>query len=207
MHHAQSPYEATLGDAITRLHPRLRSYFSAVPEGGVGVGEGVFTTVGTPRRWLYPFIRLFAGPDVMFPIWEKNVPFTVHNSAVAPNHGAAVAAQRTFHLSSGDRVMHDLIVATPTGLVDLLGRRRRFCVRLDAEVVAGELWMSSRRVELRIGNRHIRFPAPIAPRVTLSERFSDADDRQHVAVSISVPLIGKVYEYEGSFRYEIRLGN
>ncbi|WP_246878772.1 hypothetical protein [Microbacterium sp. BLY] len=43
----QSPYARALGERIADLHPRLRTYFQAVPEGMVGVGIGTFQRVGT----------------------------------------------------------------------------------------------------------------------------------------------------------------
>ncbi|HEU4849106.1 MAG TPA: DUF4166 domain-containing protein [Terrimesophilobacter sp.] len=200
---AQSPYEAALGDRFGLLHPRLRSYFSAIPSGSVGVGEGVFDTVGTPRGWLRPFIRLLADPDVLFPVWERDVSFTVANTPVQDAGRPAVAGERTFRLTAGGRTMRDLIVATPDGLVDILGARRRFRALFAARVVDGGLRLESTRVAVRIRSRQVVIPGPIAPRVRLTERFSESDDRQHVEVTVTLPLIGRVYEYAGSFRYEL----
>ncbi|MEO7147301.1 MAG: DUF4166 domain-containing protein [Terrimesophilobacter sp.] len=206
MSRAQSPYEAVLGGAFSRLHPRLRVYFSAIPAGSLGVGVGVFATVGTPRRWLHPFIRVFSGRDVMFPVWQRDVPFTVTNTPVVHAGRPAVAAVRTFRLTSGEQVMRDLIVATPNGLVAILGKSRRFRALFAAHVVDDGLKLESRRVEVRIGRRHLVIPSFAAPRVLLSERFSEADDRQHVEVTVELPTLGRVYEYAGSFRYTIEPG-
>ncbi len=203
---AQSPYEAALGDRFGLLHPRLRGYFSLIPPGSAGVGEGVFDTVGTRQAWLRPFIRLFADADVLFPVWERDVPFTVVNTSTQDAGRPAVTGERTFRLAGGDRVMRDLIAATPDGLVDILGARRRFRALFAAEVVEGGLHLESTRVSVRVGSRQLILPRLIAPRVRLTERFSDADDRQHVVVTVDVPLIGRVYEYAGSFRYEVRAG-
>lgn len=203
---AQSPYEAALGDRFGLLHPRLRGYFSLIPPGRVGVGEGVFDTVGTRRAWLRPFIRPFADADVLFPVWERDVPFTVVNTSTQDAGRPGVIGERTFRLAGGDRVMRDLIVATPDGLVDILGARRRFRALFAAEVLEGGLRLESTRVSVRVGSRQLILPRLIAPRVRLTERFSDADDRQHVVVTVDVPLIGRVYEYAGSFRYEVRAG-
>ncbi|MBE7163154.1 MAG: DUF4166 domain-containing protein, partial [Williamsia herbipolensis] len=74
--------------ATARLHPRLRAYFAAIPPGHVGRGDGVFAVVGTPRRWLWPFLALFARDDVMFPVWERDVPFTVENRPVRVGRGS-----------------------------------------------------------------------------------------------------------------------
>ncbi len=206
---AQSPYEAALGDAAFGaggLHPRLRAYFSAIPEGMRGVGEGVFATVGTPRAWLRPLIRLFADPDVLFPVWARDVPFSVVNLPAAEDGRPAVTGERTFHLPDGDRVMRDLILAAPEGLVDILGSRRSLRALFAAEILDGALRLASSRVSLRIGRRWLRIPGPLAPHVELVERFSEEDDRQHVEVALSLPLVGRVYEYAGSFRYELRAG-
>lgn len=42
--------------------------------------------------------------------------------------------------------------------------------------------------------------------VRLTERFDDDDERQHVRVTVAVPLVGMVYEYAGSFRYSVESG-
>ncbi|MBX3093532.1 MAG: DUF4166 domain-containing protein [Cryobacterium sp.] len=203
---AQSPYERALGDAAFGhggLHPRLRAYFSAIPDGMRGVGHGTFDTVGTPRRWLRPVLRAFIDDDVVFPIWERDVPFTVVNVSSVEAGQPAVVGERTFHFESGDRVMRDLISVTALGLVDTLGSRRRLRAAFHARVVEGALLLQSTRVEVRLWGRYVRVPRMLAPRVELEERFCDSDDRQHVSVLLSVPLIGRVYEYSGSFRYKL----
>lgn len=203
---AQSPYKAVLGDSLDGLHPRLRAYFGAIPAGHAGYGHGVFDTVGTPRRWLRPFIRLFADPDVLFPVWERSVPFSIVNSPTREDGRAAVMAVRTFHFASGDLGMVDLIAATPDGLIDLLGAGRRFEALFSARVSAGALTMQSTRVGIRVGLLRIRVPGMLAPHVSLTERFDDAFGRQHVEVVMTMPLVGRVYEYAGFFRYEVRAG-
>ncbi|TDN43912.1 uncharacterized protein DUF4166 [Curtobacterium flaccumfaciens] len=158
----RSPYElSTPPDVLARLHPRLRTYFGPIPPGHVGRGEGVFTVVGTPRRWLWPVLAWFARDDVMFPVWERDVPFTVENRPAHVRRGAAgleagptpagtgasrsggtaervgrvaVRAHRTFRFRSGTRTMVDAITAEPHGLVDHLGRRGRVSARLRTEV-------------------------------------------------------------------------
>lgn len=200
---ALSPWQMILGESFTELHPRLRTYFQAVPQGSVGVGDGVFDTVGTPRGWLRVLIRIVADGDVLFPVWARDVPFTVTNTPAGSTNRPAVVAERTFRFNSGESVMSDRIIATPDGLVDILGARRRFRALFDAQVIDGGLHLTSTRVALRIGRRHLIIPRIIAPRVTLTERFWDNDERQHVALSMHAPLVGKVYEYAGSFHYEI----
>ncbi|MDR6574197.1 hypothetical protein J2X60_002855 [Curtobacterium sp. 320] len=212
----RSPYElSTPPDVLTRLHPRLSTYFGAVPPGHVGRGEGVFDVVGTPRRWLWPVLAWFARDAVMFPVWERDVPFTVENRPARVGRGpavqegrVAVRAHRTFRFRSGTRTMVDAITAGPDGLVDHLGRRGRVSALLRAEVDAhgpdaGALRLVSTRVSFRALGREVRLPGRIAPRVTLVERFDDDADQQRVSLVLSAPLVGTLYRYEGAFRYEI----
>jgi hypothetical protein len=208
-----SPYELTAPpDAVARLHPRLRTYFSAIPDGHVGVGEGVFDIVGTPRRWLWPLLALFALDGVMFPTWERDVPFRVENRPVRVRRGRsgagleariAVRAHRTFRLRSGERTMVDAITAEPEGLVDHLGRHGRVSASLDVDVVDGALRLVSTSVTLRALGRAWRLPAVLSPRVSLTERFDDEADRQRVSLVLDAPLVGTLYRYEGAFEYSI----
>ncbi|MBT1669752.1 DUF4166 domain-containing protein [Curtobacterium flaccumfaciens pv. flaccumfaciens] len=191
-------------------------YFAAVPPGHVGRGEGVFTVVGTPRRWVWPVLAWFARDAVMFPVWERDVPFTVENRPARVRRGPgtglearpAVRAHRTFRFRSGARTMVDAITAEPDGLVDHLGRRGRVSARLRAQVDdtgpdAGALRLVSTRVTFRALGRDLRLPAALSPRVTLTERFDDEADLQRVSLVLTAPVVGTLYRYEGAFRYEI----
>ncbi|MGU3410173.1 DUF4166 domain-containing protein [Microbacterium sp. M1A1_1b] len=213
---SRSPYERSAPpQVLARLHPRLRTYFGPIPAGHVGRGQGVFTVVGTPRRWLWPVLALFARDAVMFPVWQRDVPFTVENRPVTVRRGRtgqeahlAVRAHRTFHFRSGDRTMVDAITAEPAGLVDHLGRHGRVSARLAVTVDAdgpdaGALHLVSTRVSFRALGRAWSLPGVIAPRVTLTERFDDEADLQRVSLVLSAPVVGTLYRYEGAFRYAI----
>jgi len=212
----RSPYELSVSpDVLARLHPRLRTYFGPIPPGQVGRGEGVFDVVGTPRRWLWPVLAWFARDAVMFPVWERDVPFTVENrparvrrGSASPEARVAVRAHRTFRFRSGVRTMVDAITAEPEGLVDHLGRRGRVSALLRTEVDAlgpdaGALRLVSTRVTFRALGREVRLPAFASPHVTLTERFDDDADLQRVSLVLSAPVVGTLYRYEGAFRYEI----
>jgi hypothetical protein len=214
---SRSPYElSTPPDVLARLHPRLRTYFGPVPPGHVGRGEGVFDVVGTPRRWVWPILAWFARDAVVFPVWERDVPFTVENRPARVRRGPgtglearpAVRAHRTFRFRSGARTMVDAITAEPDGLVDHLGRRGCVSARLRAQVDvdgpdAGALRLVSTRVTFRALGRDLHLPAALSPRVTLTERFDDEADLQRVSLVLTAPVLGTLYRYEGAFRYEI----
>ena len=198
----RSPYEAARDGDLTGLHPKLRAYFAAIPAGQHGLGRGTFATVGTPRRWLWPVLAVLARDGVLFPVWEHDVPFLVVNR---PGPGR-VDAVRRFEFPAGARDMIDAIGADADGLTDRLGRSGRLETRLDSRIVDGALHLDSTRVYLHLVGRRVPVPRWCAPRVHLTEAFDDGDQRQQVRVTVSLPLIGIVYEYAGSFRYSIEDG-
>jgi hypothetical protein len=201
---AVSPWQAVLGDDLDALPPSLRGYFGAIPAGSTGVGSGVLDVLGTPRRWLWPLLAIVGRGGALFPVWARDVPFEVVNRPVSADGHPAVAATRTFHLPDGDRAMVDLTaaIAGPGGveLADLLGRDRTLRVGLRAAVVDDGLLLVSTTVALRVGPVRIRLPRPLTPRLRLRERVG-ADGRQHVALTVDLPPIGRLYEYSGSFDY------
>lgn len=199
-----SPYEKVLGSSFDRLHPRLQQYFSAVPDGAAGIGSGSFTLVGSPRYWLWPVLWMLGNQGVIFPVWRRRVPFTVLNGATVDAKGnTAVLGIRTFRFRLAERVMTDAITAERRGLVDYLGSQRRWRALLAASVVDGGLNLISTDIAVRFGRLELSIPKCVAPVVTLSERFDDATQRQQVSVTIDSPHLGRLYEYAGSFVYQI----
>ena len=208
----RSPYELTSGSALDDLHPVLRRYFGVIKPGFRGYGNGVFETVGTPRRAVRLVLRMLSRQGILLPAWEHNVPFTVVNAPLIDRDGrTAIVAVRTFHLLRGEQTMIDAITAEnpgADGLVDHLGFDRRLRVRFATRVVRGELHLTSTALELRVGRLHLVVPRSIAPRVSLVERFDDAANQgagaQRVSVTVDAPLLGRLYEYTGIFDYEVR---
>ncbi|MGW8481650.1 DUF4166 domain-containing protein [Microbacterium sp. NPDC055903] len=199
-HPSRSPYTRALGARAAELHPELRQYFSGIDEGMVGVGEGVFDQVGTPRRWLHPLLYPLQRRGILVAGWYRDVPFRIENRTVA---GRAVA-DRVFRLPFGDWIMRDAVAVKTHGrLVDELGEPPLFAASFDVHVQAGALRLRSRAVGLRLGRLRFRAPGWISPVVTLTERFDDASGRQRVSLKIRMPLLGLVYEYAGSFDYRI----
>jgi hypothetical protein len=193
-----SPWERALGARHGDLHPQLRDYFTAIPIGHVGRGSGVFSAVGTPRRWLWPVLALLARDGVAFPVWELDVPFTVENRLTALG---TVRSRRTFRFPSGDQVMEDEIGVTQRGLVDRLGYRASVVTRLTATVEDSALHLTSTAVTLRLGP--LRLPlGPLSPVVHLTETAHE-DGGQRITLRIHAPVIGRIYEYSGTFRYAI----
>jgi len=188
-----SPWRTALGDDFPQLHPRLLAYFSAIPAGRVGRGSGTFERVGTPRRWLWPVLRVLERRRILFPVWDHDVPFTIENRP----DGNALRAVRTFHFAAGDKGMVDVVTTERDRLVDRLGDGGALRTELTASVLDGALLLVSRSA------RWGWLPIPFAPRLRLVERFDDAVGRQHVALTLEAALVGRIYEYSGHFDYRI----
>lgn len=183
----------------------LRTYFSAIPRGMEGYGEGVFTVVGTPRRWLWPVLWMLEHQGVLFPGWHTDVPFTVLNEPADDQDGnTAVNAHRTFKFSHGNRTMVDAISFDGHALHDNLGTKRRYVATFTSRIRAGALTLQSSTFAIRVGRRRVTVPRLIATRVSLTERYDDTDGHQHVAVTVTAPVVGKLYVYAGSFEYRLR---
>ena len=126
------------------------------------------------------------------------MPFDVRNRPIRNG----VAAERRIHLPGRTLTMRDATIATAPGIVvDRIGAPPRIEVALRPSVVDGGLRLDSVRVRLRLGRSSCR-SVRSRRRVVLSERF--ADGRQHVALHVDAPVIGRIYEYAGSFTYEVR---
>lgn len=192
-----SPWERALGERVAELDPGLRAYFGQIPAGSVGRGEGVFDVVGTPRRWLWSVFALLALDGIVFPVWAHAVPFTVTNRSTARG---TVQATRTFRLPGGDAVMTDEIGITSAGLTDRLGRHSLISSTFTVDVATGRLVLRSTGATLRLGPVRVPLGA-LSPRVTLVERTDGA--RQHVSLRMSLPYVGTLYEYSGSFTYRV----
>ena len=196
--HPGAPWAAAQGEKVDQLSPALAAYFGGSPEGSHGIGEGVFTTVGTRRIWLWPLLAVLGRWNIVWPVWEREVPFTIVN--VPTPHG--LIAVRRFRFASGDKVMTDRIIWTPRGLRQRLGSGERVVAEMFVEPEEGGLRISSGRVGIRLLGLRFSLPAAWAPRIVVHERTL-ADGRQHVSLTMDLPVVGRAYEYAGAFDYRI----
>lgn len=216
-----SVYERVLGARLDALDPGLRRYFGAIPPASVGVGTGVFVVAGSRLRWLRPVWAFLGWRRVLFAEHGRDVPFTVLNT---PQPDGSLTAERTVHFEGRRRVMVDRMRVENGALVDRIGRRGGLEVTLDATVAAGELRLASRRVALRLGA--VRIPFTRLAAVTVRERAAHVANAERTAaaaaagsgagparasapgvqcvdVRITMPLLGEVFRYAGTFTYTI----
>lgn len=199
-----SPYERALGERLRDLHPKTAWYFSTIPAGHVGVGTGTFDTAGTRTRWIRPLFRLTQRAQIAFSGWERDVPFRIENRTI---QGRAVAT-RWFDLPRGSWVMPDWVELTRDGILrNEVGRGLTAVTTFDISVDNGGVRLQTRRIGLRVGKIRVSAPRWLSPKISLTEGWDEALQRHRVAMTIDVPLIGRVYEYGGTFRYAIEEDN
>jgi hypothetical protein len=201
-----SVYQHVLGDEFARLAPELQRYFGMPDAGTHGEGTGVFEVAGSAHRWLWPLFRVFAGEQILFPEYGRDVPFEVVNRP----DGEVLRATRVFHFPGRpgktrrfgrprDRVIVDEMRVIDGVLHDFLGRHNRLEVVLRLSVADGTLAMVSTGTWLWFGSSRVRLPALLSARVVLTEQWEN--DHQRVSVSLRHPLLGEVFVYRGTFDY------
>jgi len=193
----RSIYQAVLGDHFHDLDPRLRAYFGAIPPDAVGVGEGEFEVAGAPVAALRPVFAVWAWRRVLFPEFERDVPFSVRNTSEADG---SLRAIRIFRFRRRVRVMQDRMHLADGAIIDRLGRHGGLEVRLRADVVDSGLRLRSDRLAWRVTG--VRIPLPRIAGVVVDERIRDGVQR--VDAAVSVRGIGVVFRYRGTFAYELR---
>lgn len=199
MNAPDGPYRQALGAQASTLHPRLESYFSPLPPGRAGHGHGVLTRLGS-RSPLRILMRPFQSRGAFYAGWADDVPFEVINRG----EDGAVVAERRFHVSGEAWVMRDRVTLAGDGLMeDLIGAPPMLSAVFEVAVESGALVLRSHRMRIQLGRLRLRVPRPVAPRILLEERFLDELDRQQVSVSVDLPVLGRIYEYEGTFTYRI----
>lgn len=195
-----SPYERALGERIDQLHPTLRRYFSSVPEGHVGRGEGVFDATGAPRPWTRPLLALLQPFGAVYGGWGRDVPFRITNRL----EGGRAVSERLFGFPRGEWTMRDSVGLNAHGrLVDEVGAPIGVVASFDLDVRDGGLRLTSRAVGIRIGRVRMRLPRAVSPVVTVNESVDVPSGRQRIRLTVDAPLVGRIYEYGGSFAYRI----
>ena len=130
-----------------------------------------------------------------FPFFAKtnNVPFEIANS---PSLGGR-ASVRKFLFARGEDSMVDFMTVENDALVDYLGTHKRYRATFAGSVSDGSLLLTSTSVATRILGAWVRLPL----HVHLTEQWTG--ENQRVAVTLVAPVVGRIYEYTGSFSYEV----
>ena len=211
-HAMTSPYQAVLGDGLRRPAPAAAGVLRRDPgRRTTASGRGVFDTVGTPRRWLWPALALLGGRRGLPGLASATCRSRSMNRPGRGRGGRAVGARRPRlpPRGRGDGRWCDEISADARGHRRPLGRPSpRVEPRFDAAVVDGAT-AAHVDVASSCGSARMRIPVPalVAPRVDAHRALRRRPGRAaRVASRCTSPLIGTVYEYAGSFRYSVQSG-
>lgn len=201
-------YQALLGERIDRLQPELSHYVGGAARGEAGIGRGVYEFAGPSKSWLVPLFAAIARADALF--GERGrAGLTVVNVPHADSHGRlCLSSTRTFAFADVTRTMQDTMLAGRDGLLhDFLGRSRFLEVSLRLSV-SPEGWLRMRSVGTWLWVGRVRIPVPqiLSARVDLLERWDAETASQRVEVTLTHPILGRVFEYRGSFEYDPRAG-
>ena len=202
---ARSVYRVLLGDRADRLQPRLSDYIDGAARGDAGVGRGEYEFAGPSKAWLAPLFTLAARANALFGERGENVGLTVVNVPHVDGRGrVCLSSTRSFAFPGVTRAMEDTMLAGRDGLLhDFLGRRRFLEVSLRLGV-SPQGWLRMRSVGTWIWFGRLRVPLPriLSARVDLTERWDSATANQRVEVTLTHPVLGRVFEYRGRFTYE-----
>jgi hypothetical protein len=197
------PFGPALGAAFEALPPRLREHFLQPP--GTCRYRGVMRRVWRRGGWqgalLRPVLWLASFSDKLLAQTGENVPFEMeHTVTPLPDGRATMTFDRQFHFPGRTRRFSALWVLDPAAekILDLLGKDRRLEVELDLEVEEGIVMVRSGRQWVRLGPLRLHRPVWLSGLAEVRE-WERADGDLEVCVTISNPLLGAFFGYEGSF--------
>ncbi|WP_226482278.1 DUF4166 domain-containing protein [Natrinema amylolyticum] len=200
------PFEREVGDAWETLHPRVRDRYgleSAEDREAVGVGR-MQTLDRSPLA--APTLRLGTLDDFLFPERGTDVPFTIITEPFVDDDGNEALVLRRRFKTSPPRTFVDTLRWNPDRgcLTDLFGRHGYVAADVHIDAEDGALALSIGAQWLRVGGRYLEFPSPLSVDGRLRDWYDDDDGRFRVSAAIINPLLGTVFEYEGTFENEFR---
>ena len=201
----QSPFADALGHALDAAAPLVRAHMN--PEPGTLTYQGTMTRVWRIEgfyRWLStPCLWLGCRMHTLFPDTGSSIPFEISNRLYRGTDGVMrMTFNRTFHFPGHDRCFVATMRYDDTrGIVlDSLGRTGHLLVELAAAVEDGALVLRSRRQWLTpFGPRiRIRIPRIFCGAAHVRE-WQESENSLGIRVTISNPLVGPFFGYEGTF--------
>lgn len=198
-----TPFEAALGDALQHAAPGVRARLCQ--RHGVQRFQGRMRRVWRAsgwRRWAScPILALSASLKKLFPETGAEVPFELENAiGVLPDGRATMSWRRTFRFPHRTRQFdaHMVYDADRGVIMDSLGTAGHLEVELFATIEEGALCIRSGRQRLKLGPCRIPLPACLVGHASVRD-WEEADGRFGVRVTISNPILGAFFGYEGWF--------
>ncbi|GBG10087.1 DUF4166 domain-containing protein [Paenibacillus agaridevorans] len=200
----KSIYEKALGADFSKLHPRIRERFGFSSSDRVkSVGRGTMERIRYAKLAALP---LYAGTKrhIMFPQGGHDIPFTIENYAYVDGYGReTVTWIRSFKFPNAIRRFDATMIYSDSRgrIVDYLGTKQHLAVDLQISAAPnGGIRIRSGEQRFYEGLLQFRFPASLTGIADVCEWYDDRADCYRISVEVNNPLIGTVFEYEGSFQ-------
>lgn len=202
----RSIYQRALGDEFDDLHPKMQRRFGFTSEDGVAaIGHGTMEYVRNGGLYTLPFLAVGATMHTMFPEENTAVPFTIRNYAYEDAYGReTVTWLRTFQLPRERHFDAAMIYSEERDrIVDYLGKRHHLAVDVDVAVSdEGGVELTTGAQRLYAFGAGIDFPLVLSATANVHEWYDEAADSYRIAVHVTNPVVGLVFEYSGSFDVE-----
>lgn len=149
-----------------------------------------------------PFLSLGRHRNILVGDTGRDLPFRIENYPYADSLGReTVTFVRTFPRDRFDATM--VYDDTRAQVMDYLGTHQHIAVPLALSVDdRGGLVIRSGRQRLLEGPLAVRLPAAATGTAVVSEHFDDRAGRFTIAVTVSNPVLGRIFGYWGSFTAE-----
>ncbi len=197
------PFQAELGVAVESVAPLVRKHF--LQSDGTRRYSGTMTRVwrrgGLKGALARPLLWIASLSRTLFAETGVNVPFELENTVTAQSDGRATMSWiRTFRFPHRTRQFPASMCYDPDrrAIVDLLGRGSYLEVELHASVDDAAVVVESGRQWVGLGGWRIAIPGCLRGNAHARE-WQVSDDTLGVCVTISNPLIGEFFGYEGTF--------
>lgn len=201
-----SIYQRALGDEFDDLHPKMQRRFGFTSEDGVAaIGRGTMAYVRNGGPYTLPFLAVGATMNTMFPEENTAVPFTIRNYAYEDAYGReTVTWLRTFRLPRERHFDAAMIYSEERDrIVDYLGERHHLAVDVDIGVSdQGGIELTTGAQRLYAFGTGIDFPLVLSATANVHEWYDETADTYRIAVRVTNPIVGLVFEYSGSFDVE-----
>ena len=197
------PFQAELGAAVESAAPLVQEHF--LQSDGTRRYSGTMTRVWRCKGWkgavARPFLWFASLSKTLFAETGVNVPFELENTVTTQADGRATMSWiRTFRFPRRTRQFPARMCYNPDRrvIVDLLGRGSHLEVELHASIDNGAVVVESGRQWLCIGRWRIAIPRCLRGNAHARE-WQVSDDTLGICVTISNPLVGEFFGYEGTF--------
>lgn len=199
-----SIYQQALGDAFTRLHPKIQQRFGFSSTDKIAaIGRGVMSRVWYGKPYVLPFLYIGTWRNIMFPQQGEHIPFTIENYAYVDQFGReTVTWVRKYRFP--DTIRHfdaTMVYSRERGkIVDYLGTHQHLAVDISVSVADnGGLQLRSGEQRFYEGPLSFRFPMLFSGYASVTEWYDDQTDQFAISVTVTNPVWGPLFGYEGRF--------